>query len=116
MRTQIARIGEAGVSGRLLVLLTAGFVVLAGCAPGGPAPSPAPRDGGRVAGPPKVLRLDNRQDPYGFAVLIGSNFHQREINYSFHAGLTAYDAQSNLISTNGISSSRTASQKPGKEQ
>lgn len=97
MRSHIARIGEAGVAGRLLVLLTAGFVVLAGCAPGGPAPSPAPRDGGRVAGPSKVLRLDNRQEPYGFAVLIGNNFHQREINYSFHAGLTAYDAQSNLV-------------------
>ncbi len=80
-------------------LLIAGLVALTGCAPGGPAASPQsqPQPNERVAGPPKVLRLDNRQEPYGFSILIGNNLHQREINYSFHAGLTAYNANSELV-------------------
>jgi peptide/nickel transport system substrate-binding protein len=101
MRSMIAMLstvgwnGRAGVSGRLLMLLLAGMVVPAACAPGGPAASPQDRE--RVAGPPKVLRLDNRREPYGLSLMVGNNPHQREANYSFHAGLTAYNANSEIV-------------------
>ena len=87
---------NAGVPRRLLVLLAAGSVVLAGCSPTGPAASP--QGGERVAGPPKVLRIDNRKEnTAGISIFATNNASQRETTWTFHAGLTAYDAQSNLV-------------------
>jgi peptide/nickel transport system substrate-binding protein len=98
MRSRSAWIGGAGCPGRLLVLLVSGMVVLAGCAPAGPAASPASQDSPRVAGPPKILRLDNRKESTtGMSVLAGNNGSQRETQWTFHAGMTAYDAQNKLV-------------------
>jgi peptide/nickel transport system substrate-binding protein len=41
--------------------------------------------------------MDNRREPYGLSLMVGNNPHQREANYSFHAGLTAYNANSEIV-------------------
>jgi peptide/nickel transport system substrate-binding protein len=98
MRSWLARVGKIESPGRLLVLLIAGGVVLASCAPQGPASqASAPGDAQQAAASPKVLRMDNRREPYGLSLMVGANPHQREANYSFHAGLTAYNANNEIV-------------------
>jgi peptide/nickel transport system substrate-binding protein len=96
MRWRIEAIRKPVVRGQLLTALALGIVLLSGCAPGSP---PASNQAGeRAAGPPKILRLDNRKESTtGMTVFAGNNGSQRETQWTFHAGLTAYDAQNNLV-------------------
>jgi len=93
MRSWLAQSEKVDLSGRLLVILVAGVVVLASCAPEAPA-SRAPDSEGsqRASGPPKVLRIDNRQEStWGMAIFAGNNAHQMESQLVFNAGLTVYN-------------------------
>ncbi len=80
---------------RLLVLIAGGAMVLAACAPGSTTMRP---DGAAGAQPPpqrtKTLIIDNRKEnTAGVAVFSTNNGWQMQTAWTFHAGLTAYDAQ-----------------------
>lgn len=97
MRPTSSWTGKRGFSD-LLVLLAAVTLAVAGCSPSGPAASTSAPDGARVPGPPKVVRIDNRKEnTAGISIFATNNASQRETTWTFHAGLTAYDAQSNLV-------------------
>ena len=84
---------------RLLTLLAASVVMLAACAPAAPnrrGPSEAAVE--KPAGQPKTLRIAAIVEPLGGIALFGGTGN---VGYQwtsmFHAGLTAYDAQGNLL-------------------
>ncbi len=82
----------------LFVALAALTVAVAGCAPSSPQGSAPAGDGARAPGPPKVVRIDNRKEnTAGISIFATNNASQRETTWTFHAGLTAFDAQSNLV-------------------
>src|SRR5439155_16538435 len=91
--------GKANPSGRLLALLIAGGVILASCAPQASAPqASAPGGGQQAAASPKILRIDNRQEStWGMTLFSGNNDHQKESQFAFHAGLTAYNEKYDII-------------------
>ena len=86
---------------RLLVLLAAGATVLAGCAPANPSPPSSSQAPAQVQGAPaapKVVRFDNRKEnTAGISIFATNNASQRTTTWTFHAGLTAYDAQGDLV-------------------
>jgi len=95
MRSRLAQNGRDDVYRHLLVLLVAGVAVLASCAPQADSRATRagdPEGGQRASGPPKVLLIDNRQEPtWGMAVFAGNNAHQMESQLVFNAGLTVYN-------------------------
>jgi peptide/nickel transport system substrate-binding protein len=85
---------------RLLPLIVGGLILLAGCAP---TPSARNAEGGlsgaeKPAGPPKTLRIAAIVEPLGGIALFGGSGNVGfQWTSTFHAGLTTYDAQGNLI-------------------
>src|SRR5436309_2018208 len=83
---------------RLTLLGAAAMVVLAGCARSAPSTPPSGAETPAVAGPPKTVRIDNRKEnTAGISIFATNNASQRETTWTFHAGLTAYDNQGNLV-------------------
>ena len=93
----MASMRTTGNLSRLLVLPAVGAVLLASCAPAGPAAS--------VQGnaPPtlkttRTLRIDNNKETStGIGAFTTNNGNQREVAWIFHAGLTMYDTQGDLV-------------------
>ncbi len=98
MRSWIASNGGARVSRGLLTILAAAALATAACAPSGSSAVSQPQDGGRVAAAPKILRFDSRyENTSGISIFATNTASQRQTTWAFHAGLTAYDAQSKLV-------------------
>src|SRR5438477_515890 len=95
MRSASSWIGKRGMAAWLVLLVA--VLAAAACAPAAPSSAP-PAEGPRPAAPPKVVRVDNRKEnTAGISIFATNNASQRETTWTFHAGLTAYDAQSKLV-------------------
>ncbi len=84
---------------RLALVVSLGAVLLlSSCAPG-PAASRTDTGGSPQAGSaPKTLRMATRAEPVaGIAVFGGSGDGNAQNTWMYHAGLTAYDGQGNLL-------------------
>jgi peptide/nickel transport system substrate-binding protein len=84
------------LSSRFIVLLVGAAVFLSACAPTAPRP-----DAGSLAvrpSAPKTLRIGTNREPVeGIAVFGGSGEAGQQHQWTYHAGLTAYDPQGNLL-------------------
>jgi len=81
------------------MLLAGGLIVLAGCAPTPPARgTEVDKSAAKPAGPPKTLRIASITEPLsGIALFGGSGNVGFQWTSMFHAGLTTYDGQGNLL-------------------
>jgi peptide/nickel transport system substrate-binding protein len=80
------------------MLLTGGTIVLAACAPAPPARSMEGDRSAKSGGPPKTLRIASITEPLsGIALFGGSGNAGFQWTSMFHAGLTTYDGQGNLL-------------------
>src|SRR5438045_2008538 len=85
---------------RILMVVAGAAVLLAGCAaPAAPRGASEPEGGGAPArtAAPKTLRMATIREPVdGVVIFAGSGNILAQFGWIFHAGLTVYDAQSNL--------------------
>jgi len=72
-------------------------MLLGGCAPAGPA-VPSDQTGAPAPRTTKTLRIDNNKETTtGIGAFTTNNGNQREVAWIFHAGLTMYDTQGDLV-------------------
>lgn len=84
--------------GRLLVLLAAGAVLVAACAPTPAAQRQTSGSDQQRPSAPTTLRIGTNREPVeGINLFGGSGEAGQQHQWVFHAGLTAYDPQGNLL-------------------